>query len=327
MTGICIIAGALDGKLSRSSLELIGGARMLQGPVGQEVAAVLLGHGPGLAEAAADLHRHGVGRVYRCDHPLLTAGQTDAVLVAGEQVVRRTGPEVVLIAADTVGRELAPRLAYRLRAALATECVELGVEDGAIVVRRQVYGGRALATLVVRTRPAVLSVKPHALDVPQPAPVAGTVEDVSVAIDAGALPTRVREVLREQAELGLEDAQIVIGGGRGLGGPDGFALLAELAKQLGGAVGASRPPTDAGWVPVNWQIGQTGKTIRPALYIAVGISGATQHIAGVTGSRTIVAINRDPEAPIFSIAHLGIVGDYREVVPALISKVKELKGA
>src|SRR3990170_2882940 len=311
MAGICVIASALDGKLSRSSLELIGGARMLQGPLGQEVAAVLLGHGPGLAEAAADLHRHGVGTVYRCDHPLLTAGQTDAVLIA----------------ADTVGRELAPRLAYRLRAALATECVELGVEDGAIVVRRQVYGGRALATLVVRTQPAVLSVKPHALDVPQPAPVAGTVEDVSVAIDVGALPTRVREVLREQAELGLEDAQIVIGGGRGLGGPEGFALLAELAKQLGGAVGASRPPTDAGWVPVNWQIGQTGKTIRPALYIAVGISGATQHIAGVTGSRTIVAINRDPEAPIFSIAHLGIVGDYREVVPALIAKVKELQGA
>src|SRR3972149_3140045 len=269
MTGICIIAGALDGKLSRSSLELIGGARMLQGPVGQEVAAVLLGHGPGLAGAAGELHRHRGGRGCRGAPPLPAA-----VLVAGEQVVRRTGPEVVLIAADTVGRELAPRLAYRLRAALATECVELGVEDGAIVVRRQVYGGRALATLVVRTRPAVLSVKPHALDVPQPAPVAGTVEDVSVAIEAGALPPRGREALREQAALGLEDAQIVIGGGRGLGGPDGFALLAELAKQLGGAIGASRPPTDAGWVPVNWQIGQTGKTIRPALYIAVGISGA-----------------------------------------------------
>ncbi len=188
----------------------------------------------------------------------------------------------------------------------------------------------SLRAAVVRVPAAseivVLSVKPHALEVPEPAPVAGTVEDVAVTIDAGALPTRVREVLREQAELGLEEAQIVIGGGRGLGGPEGFNLLAELARQLGGAVGASRPPTDAGWVPVNWQIGQTGKTIRPALYIAVGISGATQHVAGVTGSRTIVAINRDPEAPIFSIAHLGIVGDYREVIPALIAKVRELKG-
>lgn len=326
MAGICVIAHALDGKLSRSGLELVGGARRLAGLRGHEVAAILVGHGPALTEAAAELHRHGVGTVYRCDHPALTPGQTDAVLVAVEHVIGRTQPEIVLIAADTVGRELAPRLAYRWRATLATECVELGVEDGAIAVRRQVYGGRALATLVARTRPAVLSVKPHALEVPEPAPVAGTVEDVAVTIDADALPTRVREVLREQAELGLEDAQIVIGGGRGLGGPEGFNLLAELARQLGGAVGASRPPTDAGWVPVNWQIGQTGKTIRPALYIAVGISGATQHVAGVTGSRTIVAINRDPEAPIFSIAHLGIVGDYREVIPALIAKVKELKG-
>lgn len=326
MAGICIIAQALEGKLSRASLELVGGARRLAEGRGGAVSAILVGHGPGLAEAVADLERHGVGAVSRCDHPALTPGQTDAVLAVVEQVIPRLQPEVVLIAADTVGRELAPRLAYRWRAALATECVELGVEDGAIVARRQVYGGRALATLVARAMPVVLSVKPHALDVPAPAPVAAAVGDVPVTIEVDALPTRVRAVKSEQAELGLEEAQIVIGGGRGLGGPEGFRLLADLAKELGGAVGASRPPTDSGWVPVNWQIGQTGKTIRPALYIAVGISGATQHIAGVTGSRTIVAINRDPEAPIFSIAHLGIVGDYREVIPALLAKVRALKG-
>ncbi len=325
MGGVCVVATALEGNLARTSLELVGGARALQ-PLSLEVSAALLGHGPGEDAAAAELHRHGVGVVYRCHHPLLSAGQSDAVLAALQAVVARAQPQVFLVAADTVGREVAPRLAARLRASLATECVEVWAADGNVLARRQVYGGRALATLVVGAFPAVISVKPRALDVPAPQPVEGRVEDVEVSIDPETLQARVRQVLREQAEFGLEEAQVVIGGGRGLGGPEGFALLRELAQLMGGAVGASRPPTDAGWVPVSWQIGQTGKTIRPALYIAVGISGATQHIAGVSGSRTIVAINRDPEAPIFSVAHLGIVGDYREVVPALIARVKELKG-
>lgn len=326
MSGICVVATALDGALARSSLELVGGGRALGASLGLEVGAILLGYGPGLPEATGILQQYGTGTVHRITHPTLTAGQTDACLIAVEQVVRATQPQIVLISADTVGRELAPRLAHRTGAALATECVELAAEGQAVVAKRQVYGGRALATLVVTRRPAVLSVKPRALEAPEPAPASGTVTDVAVIIDAAALPTRVREVQREQAEVGLEDAQIVVSGGRGLGGPDGFKLLQELAAALGGAVGSSRPPADAGWVPISWQIGQTGKTVRPALYIAVGISGATQHVAGVSGSRTIVAINRDPEAPIFSLAHLGIVGDYREVVPLLTAKVKALKG-
>lgn len=326
MPGLLIIASVADGALSRSSLELVGGARALSAGLGLDAGAVLLGHGPGMAEAAASLHHYGVARVRRVVHPLLTAGQTDAVLAVVEQVARAAVPEVVLIPADTVGRELAPRLAYRLGAALITEAVELSADGGAVMARRQVYGGRAVAVLAAATRPLVISVKPRAFEVPEPMPVAGTVDDEHVAIDERSLPARVREIVREQAAVGLEDAQVVIGGGRGVGGPEGFKSLTELAGVLGGAVGASRPPADSGWVPVSWQIGQTGKTIRPALYIAVGISGATQHVAGVSGSRTIVAINRDPEAPIFSVAHLGIVADYKEVVPALIARVRELKG-
>lgn len=326
MGGICLIATALDGSLGRSSLELVTAARALDASTLAGIDAALVGSGPGLAGAAESLHNHGVARVFRVDHPLLTTGQADAVLAAAEQVVRRAASAVVLVSADTVGREVAPRLACRLGAALVTECVELSSDGETILARRQVYGGRALATLAVTGRPAVLSVKPRSMDAPEPAPVAGTVEDVAVDMDAAALRAIVREVRREQAEVGLEDAQIVIGGGRGIGGPEGFAILGELAGALGGAVGSSRPPADSGWVPLSWQIGQTGKTIRPALYIAVAISGATQHVAGVSGSRTIVAINRDPEAPIFSVAHLGIVGDYREVVPALIARVREIKG-
>lgn len=288
--------------------------------------AALLGTGPGLAVAPRALHEHGVNRVLRVEHPGLTVGESDAYLQAIEQVARAERSEVVLVSADTMGRDIAARLAWRIGAALVTECFELTCGDGAIVARRQVYGGRAVATIAVSRRPAVFSLKPRSLDVPAPAPVAGTVEDVAVELSPGDLPTRVRQVLREQSDVGLEDAQVVIGGGRGIGGPEGFAQLGELASVLGGAVGASRPPADSGWVPLSWQVGQTGKTIRPALYVAVGISGATQHVAGVSGSRLIVAINRDHEAPIFSVAHLGIVADYKEIVPSLIAKIKEIKG-
>jgi len=326
MAGVLVIAAAPDGALSRSSLELVGGARALDAALGGGVAAGLLGGGGALSTAVETLHQHGVASVYRVDHPALGVGQADAFLAAALAVAAQTKPDLVLMAGDTVGREVAPRLAYRLGAGLVTDCVALGADGAAVVARRQAYGGRALATLLVRRRPAVLSIKPRSVDAAEPAPVAGRVVDVAVTIDSAALPTRVKQVQAEKAELGLEDAQIVVGGGRGLGGPDGFKLLQDLAQALGAAIGSSRPPADAGWVPISWQIGQTGKTIRPALYVAVGISGATQHVAGMAGSRTIVAINRDPDAPIFGVAHLGIVGDYREVVPALIAKVRALRG-
>jgi len=327
MPGIFIVAAALEGRLGRSGLELVGAARTLAGPLGLEVSAALLGHGGRLADAVGDLHAYGVGRVYRCDSPALTPGQSEAVLAAVDPLVSREQPEVVFVSADTVGREVAPRLAYRLRAALATEVMSLAIDGRAILARRQVYAGRAIATLAITSRPAVISVKPRALDVPERSPAAGTVEDVPVSLDAASLRTQVREIHSERAEVSLDDAAVVVGGGRGIGGPEGFKLLGELAGLLGGAVGASRPPADEGWVPITWQIGQTGKSIRPNLYVAVGISGAAQHVAGVSGARTIVAINKDPEAPIFSLAHFGLVGDFRQIVPALIARIKDAKGA
>lgn len=327
MPGILIVASALDGSMGRSAIELTGAARSLAGPLGLPVSAALVGQGAGIGRAVETLQQYGVQTVYRCEHRALTPGQSDAVLAALDPVVKKAQPEFVLISADTVGREVAPRLAYRLRSPLVTEAMSLAVEGRAVVARRQVYGGRAIATLEVAARPAVISVKPRAFDVPEPAPVKGSVQDVSVNINASDLPTQVRELQSERAEVGLDDAQVVVGGGRGVGGPEGFKLLEELAEALGGAVGSSRPPADEGWVPITWQIGQTGKSIRPNLYVAVGISGAAQHVAGVSGARTIVAINKDPEAPIFSLAHYGIVGDFRQVVPALVAKIKAAKGA
>ncbi|MDR7498670.1 MAG: electron transfer flavoprotein subunit alpha/FixB family protein, partial [Armatimonadota bacterium] len=322
MPGIFIVATALEGSLGRSGLELVGGARTLARPLDLEVSAAVLGHGAHLADAVDELHAHGVGKVYRCDHPALTAGQSEAVLAAVDPLVGRERPDIVLVSADTVGREVAPRLAYRHRAALATEVTALDVDGTVILARRQVYAGRAIATLAITSRPAVIAVKPRALDVPERAPVRGTVEEVSANIPSE-LRLQVREIHSERAEVSLDDAAVVVGGGRGIGGPEGFKLLAELARVLGGAVGASRPPADEGWVPITWQIGQTGKSIRPNLYLAVGISGAAQHVAGVSGARTIVAINKDPEAPIFSLAHFGLVGDYRQIVPALIARLKD----
>lgn len=326
MAGILAIATALDGTVGRSALELVAGARALAESLVLPVAAALVGQGPGMDAGVETLQRYGMPQIYRCEHPALSVGQSDAVLAVAEAVVRKARPEVILISADTVGREVAPRLAYRLRAALATEVMSLAADGPAIVARRQVYGGRAMATLAVAARPAVISVKPRALDVPEPHPTRASVEELAPAIDAASLPAQVLEIQGEQAEVSLDDAAVVVGGGRGVGGPEGFALLEELAAALGGAVGASRPPADEGWVPITWQIGQTGKSIRPNLYIAVGISGAAQHVAGVAGSRTIVAVNKDPEAPIFSLAHYGIVGDFRQVVPALIDRIKDARG-
>ncbi|HEY6101894.1 MAG TPA: electron transfer flavoprotein subunit alpha/FixB family protein [bacterium] len=322
MSHVLVVANALDGTLARSALELLGGARAITGP--DQLDAVLLAP-QRLADAAATLGRHGVSRVFHVAHAALGTGQTDAALIATEAVMERAGPQVVLVAADTVGRELAPRLAFRRRAALITEAMALHQDGETLVARRQVYGGRAMATLAATKRPVVVSVKPRSFDVPEASVASGSVEDVPVTIDPGSLRAVVKNVAAETAEVGLEEAQVVIGGGRGIGGAEGFQLLQALAEQLQGAVGSSRPPADEGWVPISWQIGQTGKTIRPNLYVAVGISGAAQHIAGVSGARTIVAINRDNQAPIFSLAHFGLVGDYRQIVPALISKLKELK--
>lgn len=326
MPHVLVIANALDGTLARSALELLGGARAITGPGTDRLDAALLAP-QRLVDAAATLGRHGASRVFHLVHPALGIGQTDAAVIATEAVMDRAAPEVVLVAADTVGRELAPRVAFRRRAALITEAMELHQDGETLLARRQVYGGRAMATLAATKRPVVVSVKPRSFDVPEASAESGQTEDVPVTIDPAALRAVVKNVAAETAEVGLEEAQVVIGGGRGIGGAEGFRFLQALAEQLQGAVGSSRPPADEGWVPISWQIGQTGKTIRPNVYIAVGISGAAQHVAGVSGARTIVAINRDNQAPIFSLAHFGLIGDYRQIVPALTAKLRELKSS
>lgn len=326
MPGILVVVAGEGERLTRNALEVLGGAGRLHQKLGEGLAAVALGE---KAEAAAPaLIAHGAETVYTVSHTLLKDYQAEVYLAALEAACAKAEPRVILLAADSMGRDVAPRLAHRLRGSMVSECIELDGDAGAKSVRaiRQSYGGKALAALAPKAFPAVVTLKLRTMEPAAPTEGrTGRTEALSVTLDAGKARTRLVDRQAEGSTgVKLEDARVVISGGRGLKGAEGFKVLEELAQVLKGAVGASRAATDAGWVPASMQVGQTGKTVAPDLYVAVGISGATQHIAGMSGAKAIVAINTDPEAPIFKLAQLGVVGDYRQVLPRLLAKCKEL---
>jgi electron transfer flavoprotein alpha subunit len=298
------------GRTAKAVRELIGGARGLG-----RVTALMLG------QPAEDL---GCDETLWFDDPALEASPSEAGLAALQAACREVSPDLVLLPADSGGRDWAPRLAWRLGAGLVTDCVGWDLESGEPRFRRPVYGGKAVAVFAVRTPVRVAVVRPGSFGPAEPAPSPLRRLEVPVA---GELPS-IAERDAEAAAAGpsLEDAAVIVSGGRGLGGPENFKRLEELASVLGAALGASRAAVDEGWVPASWQIGQTGKSVRPDLYIAVGISGASQHMAGVSAAKTIVAVNTDGEAPIFEAARLGVVGDYREVLPALTAALRQELG-
>jgi electron transfer flavoprotein alpha subunit len=234
---------------------------------------------------------------------------------------------VILLTHSGGGRDLGPSLAYRLDTGIVTDATALRVEGGELVITKPVFGGSAIAEFSIATTPKVATLRPRAFEAAE-APTAkdAQVEALSVPETDGAII--VLEEIREQAATGprLKDAKVIVSGGRGLGGPDNWTYVEELAQILGGAVGATRAVTDAGWVPPSLQVGLTGATVAPDLYITIGISGAVQHIAGISGARNVVAINRDADANIFKYARFGVVGDWKQVVPAFIQRLKELRG-
>jgi electron transfer flavoprotein alpha subunit len=328
MPGILVVATTKDGRLSRDALELLTGAGRLKEKLAQPAAAAILGKEVGLY--VPFLFAHGADQVYRAEHPLLERYQSDAYTRALHQICERMQPTVVLLPGDVIGRELGPRLAYRLRAAFVSEFIDFDVDQasGGLRFTRSAYGGKALAVVQPRATSVVATAKLRTLE--PAAPEEGRMGEeirVDVALEASQLKTHlVKRVQEEATGINLGDAKIVVSGGRGLHGPEGFKLLEELARVLKGAVGASRAATDAGWVPPSWQVGQTGRTVSPELYLAFGISGATQHVAGITGSKCIIAVNTDPAAPIFKVAQLGIVDDWKAVATGLIQRCKELTG-
>ncbi|HSD50759.1 MAG TPA: electron transfer flavoprotein subunit alpha/FixB family protein [Candidatus Methylomirabilis sp.] len=324
MTDLLVLADGHGGVPSQNTLELLGAARQVADGTGGKVqAAVLEGATSGLSTR---LFAYGTDRIFRAEHPLLNAYPPDAYVAVLTQVVGQAKAQVVLLADDALGKEVAPRLAHRLAGGVVSEVIAIEGEGSRVVFRRQMYGGRTIAAISTKRFPVVATVKPRMVaPALEQAGRAGEEVLVAVSLDASVVRTKILERVAEEVRgVKLENARVVVSGGRGLKGTEPFKQLEELAQILKGAVGASRAATDAGWVPASWQVGQTGKTVSPDLYIAVGISGATQHLAGISGAKTIVAINTDPDSPIFKVAHLGVVGDFKAVLPKFIEKCREL---
>src|SRR5574337_737742 len=326
MPGILVLATTKGGRLSRDTLELLTGGSRLKEKLAQPVAAAILGTEVG--PYVPLLFAHGADQVYRAEHPLLEGSQGDAYTLALHQICERAQPTVVLLPGDVIGRELGPRLAYRLQAAFVGEFIDFDLDQasGRLQFTRSAYGGKAIAVVQPRVNSVVATAKLRTLE-PAAQAEGRTGEEirVDVALDTSQLKTHLINRVQEEATgVSLGDAKVVVSGGRGVHGPEGFKVLEELAQVLRGAVGASRAATDAGWVPPSWQVGQTGRNVSPELYLAFGISGATQHVAGISGSKCIVAVNTDPAAPIFKVAQLGIVEDWKAVATALIQHCREL---
>lgn len=317
-----LVVGELEGaEITSTTAELLGAASRLAD--GGAVSVTLLGSGA--AQAAAGGFRAGAGRAFVSADGAYDEFRADQWTAAVREAVEQSSADVVLMAQSSVGRDLGPRLAFGLDTAVGMDCIAVEDDGGTLKVTRPCYGGNANATYSFATSPAIATVRAKSQD-PLPPDEGASGETVELA---GAAGSRTEITGREMAVaegLQLQDASIVVSGGRGLGGPEGFGVVEELASTIGvnrAAVGASRAACDLGWYPVSQQVGLTGKVVTPDLYIAIAISGASQHMAGCSGSKTIVAVNRDPEANIFKASRWGIVGDYKDVVPALIEALKE----
>lgn len=322
--GVMVFAEQRDGKLAPVVYELVGKGLELAEKLGEPLQAVLLGDD--VDECAQELLNYGVSKVYVYSHPILRSFRDDPYSQVIVDLVREVKPSILLIGATSTGRSLAPRISTMLRTGLTADCTGLEVDEkGNLLQTRPAFGGNIMATILCpKNRPQMATVRYKVMKraAPKPNPQ-GEVEKRTV--DARSLldRTQIVEFRRQEAEVSIVDADVIVSGGRGLGGPEGFKLLGELASLLGGAVGASRSAVDEGWIDYSHQIGLSGRTVRPKLYIACGISGSVQHLAGMQTSDVIVAINKDPNAPIFKVATYGVVGDLYEVVPELIKVIKE----
>ena len=322
---VWVFAEQRDGTLTRVAEQLMSKARDLADILGTRAEAVLLGHEvEGLCES---LIRQGADTVYLADDPQLAHYRTEAYARVVADLIRARKPEIVLFGASVIGRDLAPRISQRLHTGLTADCTGLEIDESErlLLQTRPAFGGNVMATIVCPNhRPQMATVRPGVMVARPPDPArTSNIERVPVEIQPQDLRVAVKEVVTgTRRRVELEDARIIVSGGRGLGNPEGFRLIEELAAAIGGEVGASRAAVDAGWIPQEHQVGQTGKTVHPEVYIACGISGAIQHQAGMKEARFIIAINKDPSAPIFRLADVGIVGDLYKVVPDLIKEIK-----
>jgi len=314
MSKILVFAEQRNGELKKIAFENLSLGKKLSTDLGAELVAVIIGNN--ISGLGVDLGKYGATKILACQNTALDRYQPEGYAKILSEVATEEGASIIIMGATLMGKDLAPRVAVRLNAALATDCVSVEALDGDLKIVRPMYAGKVRATIRLKTDVKLLTVRPN-IYLPEENPVSSEVVEISA--DPGQAKTIVTEVVAgSKDKLDVTEADIIVSGGRGLKDPENFYLISDLANKLGAAQGASRAAVDAGWRPYEEQVGQTGKTVSPSLYIAVGISGAIQHLAGMSSSKYIVAINKDPEAPIFKIADYGIVGDLFEVVPKMI---------
>ena len=322
---VLVFAEQREGKFRKVALEAVSEGKRLTDKLGGELNAVVIGSG--VEGIAGSLGAYGAAKVYVVDDPALENYTSDGFAKALCRIIKDTEPSILLMGCTSTGRDLGPKVAARMATGLAADCTALDVKDGKLVATRPMYAGKVLAEVVCPDgTPQIVSVRPNVFSVAEPdESLSAETVKVDAEMSPDELRTRVKEVIRAAgATIDLTEAQIIVSGGRGMGGAEKFKILEELAEALGGAVGASRSAVDAGWRDHQFQVGQTGKTVSPVLYIACGISGAIQHLAGMKTSKVIVAVNKDPEAPIFKVADYGIVADLFDVVPILKEEAEKL---
>lgn len=321
MSNILIIAEHANDKIKKYSLELAGKASELAKGLGGTVTAVLMGDSVDVI--GKDLGHYGISKVMTVSHPELSRYSSEGYTKVLCDIISSEKPSIVLGTASTMGKDLLARAAMRLGVGLASDCTDVNIQNGKLIVRRPVYAGKAIIEVSFDASPQMATIRPNTFPVPEPHSDSPTI--VAFNADPGQIKARVKEIV--EAETGMVDlteADRIVSGGRAMQNEENFKLIKELATVIGASVGASRAAVDAGYASHDHQVGQTGKTVNPTLYIACGISGAIQHLAGMRTSKVIVAINKDPEAPIFSKADYGIVGDLFKIVPILTEKFKKL---
>ena len=316
---VLAVAEQADGVFRKVAFEAVSEGRRLAAAMGTEMTAVVLG--AETESMAAELGKYGADKIVVVDHPLLAEYTTEAFTQALAGVVAQQNPGTIVLGATMQGKDLAARLAARLKAPLAMECIGVKAENGSVVATRPMYGGKLIADVALAGDPQIVAIRPNAVSIEE-AEVTPAIEKAAVEIDEPR--TRFIEKKLVTGKVELTEADIVVSGGRGMGGSD-YSVIESLADTLGAAVGASRSAVDEGWRPHADQVGQTGKVVSPNLYVACGISGAIQHLAGMSSSKVIVAINKDPDAPIFSKADYCIVGDLFEIVPLIEQEIQKLK--
>ncbi len=329
--GVWVFAEQRDGELQKVALELLGKGRELADTIGVELTALLLGH-TNIEEMTKELIAFGADRVLVCDHELLSHYTTDGYAKVITDVITVQKPEVVFIGASYIGRDLGPRVAGRLETGLTADCTSLAVdpENNNLLMTRPAFGGNLMATIVCGDhRPQMATVRPGVFEkLEKNAGRTAKVEKFDVKLSKEDIRTEVIEVVKSTKEMvDITEADFIVSGGRGIGSKENFELLKDVADAIGGTVAGSRAAVDNGWVEKAVQVGQTGKTVRPTVYIACGISGAIQHLAGMQESNFIIAINKDADAPIMKAADVALVGDYSKILPALAEEIRKVKQA